>query len=196
MNKFVSEKEIHENREKFGIKVDGEDENYDPRPLYEKLQEKKDQEEESFRDRFKSQPPKAMDEDEYGFLQEQADKQSEYERQIHQQDEEQLKEFAAAQAHLSIKPPSTIESKSKIIPTRSIPKVKTFKKPKKKRKNSLLASVRVIRKEDTSTPSTISKQEAENIKRNVESKINENKSKEPADSPDPLLGFLTSYQGQ
>lgn len=103
--KFVSEKEIQENREKFGIKTAGEDEHYDPRPLYEKLKEKSQAEEDLFFERFKSQPPKAIDEDEYDFLEEHKLLQERIERKIQQEDAKLLKQFATEQIKSSLVEP-------------------------------------------------------------------------------------------
>ena len=112
--KFVSEKELQENREKFGIKPAGEDEHYDPRPLFEKLQEKSQLEEDLFYERFKSQPPKAIDEDEYDFLEEHKQLQSRIERKIQQEDEKLLKQFATEQTKTSLVEPdlSSVLSKA------------------------------------------------------------------------------------
>lgn len=177
MNKFVSEKQILENREKFGIKVDGEDENYDPRPLFEKLQEKKALEEDAFRDRFKSQPPKAIDDDEYGFLQEQNSKQEEIERSIRTQDDHLVEEFTKAQSHLNVSEvekqptPQPKKQETQEIPRTSIIKSRLSLGRTKKKQNSLLSSIRVIKKDKDTNSDKLSEKQVDNIKKKIEQNI-------------------------
>lgn len=177
---FVSEKEILENREKFGIKVDGEDEHYDPRPLYEKLQEKKALEEDAFKDRFKSKPPKAIDDDEYGFLEEQTIKQQEMEKQIRQQDNQLIEEFSKEQSHLNVSEPEKPHPILKKTPEKGeIPKTSILKgrptfslRASKRKSNSLLSSIRVIKKDKNEDSSTkLSEKQTSSIKQNIEKNI-------------------------
>ena len=194
MNKFVSEKEIHENREKFGIQVNGEDEHYDPRPLYEKLQSKKQEEEDAYKDRFKSQPPKAMDEDEYEFLAGQNNVLAQIERKIQREDAKQLEEFSHAQADLGLKevqnpiPESTEgkeDSTTEIVSVICKSKKTTLKKPQKKANSLLASSIRVIDKKKSSNTNVLSKRDQEAVKKNI--------MKQDESESSPLSGLLGNY---
>ena len=163
MPQFITEKEIFENRERFGGgAVTGEDEHYDPRPLFEKMREKRELEEEQLRDRLRPKPPKALDAEEYEFLQDQEEAQTRKEQRILSEDEELLRTFhkeqnrlsQASQAAISLPTPTatptSIDITTSIISHR--PRVPTKLLGKKKRE--LLPSLRAIHKTDHSAPST------------------------------------------
>merc|ERR1712137_194388 len=143
MNRFISEKEINENRERFGVQVKGEDEHYDPRPLFEKLAEKRELADEAMRDRLKSLPPPAMDEDEYEFLRHQENIMEKQERQRQTEEEESLREFLSAQARVVVDPvqdPPSVTSPTEPPKHQEPPKKSLIlcKLPKGKKPKSIL----------------------------------------------------------
>ncbi|WMV10570.1 hypothetical protein MTR67_003955 [Solanum verrucosum] len=64
---FVSEEQLAESKKTRGARVEDGTAQRD-RPLYEILMENKDKKDAEFNERFKHQPPKALDEDETEFL--------------------------------------------------------------------------------------------------------------------------------
>ncbi|XP_059362577.1 PSME3-interacting protein [Carassius carassius] len=125
--KFVSESELDERRkkrqeewEKVRNPDDPEEapeEKYDPRSLYERLQEQKDKKQEEFEEQFKfKNMVKGLDEDETSFLDEVSQKQSLIEK--HRRDEEalEIKEYRSALQKLTTNENQKKETEKKAGP--------------------------------------------------------------------------------
>ncbi|KAL0284459.1 UNVERIFIED_CONTAM: hypothetical protein Sangu_2824900 [Sesamum angustifolium] len=97
---FVSEDQLEEARRTRGARVDDGTAQRD-RSLYEILKENKDKKDAEFNERFKHRPPKALDEDETEFLDKLELSRREYERQMADEEEQQLRGFQAAVASQS-----------------------------------------------------------------------------------------------
>ncbi|EPS72887.1 hypothetical protein M569_01876, partial [Genlisea aurea] len=97
---FVSEHQLADARRARGARVDDGTAQRD-RSLYEILKENKDKKDAEFNERFKHRPPKALDEDEMEFLEKIETSKREYERQMAEDEEEQLRSFKAALASQS-----------------------------------------------------------------------------------------------
>ncbi|KAE9460380.1 hypothetical protein C3L33_07724, partial [Rhododendron williamsianum] len=91
---FVSEEQLAEARRSRGARVDDGTAQRD-RPLYEVsiLRENKDKRDAEFNERFKHRPPKALDEDETEFLEKLETSKREYERQMADEEAQQLQSF-------------------------------------------------------------------------------------------------------
>ncbi|KAI3449329.1 hypothetical protein Pfo_005994 [Paulownia fortunei] len=98
---FVSEDQLEEARKTRGARVDDGTAQRD-RSLYEILKENKDKKDSEFNERFKHRPPKALDEDETEFLDKLEMSRREYERQMADEEEQQLRSFQAAVASQSM----------------------------------------------------------------------------------------------
>ncbi|GLT31776.1 hypothetical protein SLA2020_064860 [Shorea laevis] len=94
---FVSEQQLDEAKRARGERVEDGTAQRD-RPLYEILKENKDKRDAEFNERFKHRPPKALDEDETEFLDKLEMSRQEYERQMADEEAEQLRSFQAAVA--------------------------------------------------------------------------------------------------
>ncbi|XP_072551892.1 PSME3-interacting protein isoform X2 [Salminus brasiliensis] len=105
--KFVSESELEEKRkkrqeewEKVRKPDDPEEvpeEEYDPRSLFERLQEQKDKKQEEFEEQFKfKNMVKGLDEDESNFLDEVSRQQSLVEKQRRDEDHQEIQEYRSA----------------------------------------------------------------------------------------------------
>ncbi|XP_020573511.1 protein FAM192A [Phalaenopsis equestris] len=94
---FVSEEQLDESRKIRGERVEDGTAQRD-RPLYEILRENKEKKDAEFNERFKHRPPKALDEDETEFLEKLDMSRKEYERQIADDDANQLRSFQEAVA--------------------------------------------------------------------------------------------------
>ncbi|CAH8368497.1 unnamed protein product [Eruca vesicaria subsp. sativa] len=94
---FVSEDQLEESKKERGERVEDGTFQRD-RALYEILKENKDKKDAEFNERFKHRPPKALDEDETEFLDKLELSKKEYERQLANEDEEQIRSFQAAVA--------------------------------------------------------------------------------------------------
>ncbi|KAH1108576.1 hypothetical protein J1N35_012344 [Gossypium stocksii] len=94
---FVSEQQLDEAKRTRGERIEDGTAQRD-RPLYEILKENKDKKDAEFNERFKHRPPKALDEDETEFLDKLDMSRREYERQVADEDAEQLRSFQAAVA--------------------------------------------------------------------------------------------------
>ncbi|KAL8054568.1 hypothetical protein ABFX02_04G001300 [Erythranthe guttata] len=116
---FVSEDQLEEARRTRGPRVEDGTAQRD-RPLYEILQENKDKKDAEFNERFKHRPPKALDEDETEFLDKYEMSKRQYERQMADEEEQELRTFQAA-----------VESQSQVVhelkETPSVPKVQDKK---------------------------------------------------------------------
>lgn len=112
---FVSEEQLAETKRTRGARVEDGTAQRD-RPLYEILKENKDKKDAEFNERFKHQPPKALDEDETEFLEKLEMSRREYEKQVADEEAEQLRSFQAAVAAKS-----TIVQEIKEVPP--VPKV-------------------------------------------------------------------------
>ncbi|PIN20101.1 hypothetical protein CDL12_07198 [Handroanthus impetiginosus] len=97
---FVSEDQLEEARRTRGARVDDGTAQRD-RSLYEILKENKDKKDAEFNERFKHRPPKALDEDETEFLEKLEMSKREYERQLADEEEKELRSFQAAVASQS-----------------------------------------------------------------------------------------------
>ncbi|XP_058195933.1 uncharacterized protein LOC131312292 [Rhododendron vialii] len=116
---FVSEEQLAEARRSRGARVDDGTAQRD-RPLYEILKENKDKRDAEFNERFKHRPPKALDEDETEFLEKLEMSKRGYERQMADEEAQQLQSFQAAVAAQS-----TIVHEATEIPP--VPKVQEKK---------------------------------------------------------------------
>ncbi|CAD5326517.1 unnamed protein product [Arabidopsis thaliana] len=106
------------------------------RALYEILKENKDKKDAEFNERFKHRPPKALDEDETEFLDKLEMSKREYERQLANEEDEQLRNFQAAVAARSailhepkeaaLPPPAPVTKEQKPIGKRN-PATRPFK---------------------------------------------------------------------
>ncbi|CAN8253937.1 unnamed protein product [Cochlearia groenlandica] len=94
---FVSEEQLEESKKERGEKVEDGTHQRD-RALFEILKENKDKKDAEFNERFKHRPPKALDEDETEFLHNYETSKREYERQLANEDDDQLRSFQAAVA--------------------------------------------------------------------------------------------------
>ncbi|TYI13247.1 hypothetical protein ES332_A08G046100v1 [Gossypium tomentosum] len=94
---FVSEQQLDEAKRTRGERIEDGTAQRD-RPLYEILKENKDKKDAEFNERFKHRPPKALDEDETEFLDKLDMSRREYERQVADEEAEQLRSFQAAVA--------------------------------------------------------------------------------------------------
>ncbi|KAK4372394.1 hypothetical protein RND71_007778 [Anisodus tanguticus] len=112
---FVSEEQLAELKNTRGARVEDGTAQRD-RPLYEILRENKDKKDAEFNERFKHRPPKALDEDETEFLEKLDMSRREYEKQVADEEAEQLRSFQAAVAAKS-----TIVQEIKEMPP--VPKV-------------------------------------------------------------------------
>ncbi|XWS46382.1 hypothetical protein CRYUN_Cryun14cG0061000 [Craigia yunnanensis] len=94
---FVSEQQLDEAKRTRGERIEDGTAQRD-RPLYEILKENKDKKDAEFNERFKHRPPKALDDDETEFLDNLETSRREYERQVADEEAEQLRSFQAAVA--------------------------------------------------------------------------------------------------
>ncbi|CAN1353193.1 hypothetical protein LINPERPRIM_LOCUS43055 [Linum perenne] len=94
---FVSEEQLDEAKKTRGERVEDGTAQRD-RPLHEILRENKDKKDAEFNERFKHRPPKALDEDETEFLDNLEMSRRELERQVADEEAEQLRSFQAAVA--------------------------------------------------------------------------------------------------
>ncbi|XP_019244862.1 PREDICTED: protein FAM192A isoform X2 [Nicotiana attenuata] len=112
---FVSEEQLEEAKRTRGARVEDGTAQRD-RPLYEILKENKDRKDAEFNERFKHRPPKALDDDETEFLDKLEMSRRDYEKQVADEEAEQLRSFQAAVAAQS-----TIVQEIKEMPP--VPKV-------------------------------------------------------------------------
>ncbi|GAV76478.1 Nefa_Nip30_N domain-containing protein [Cephalotus follicularis] len=108
---FVSEEQLYEAKQKRGERVEDGTAQRD-RPLYEILKENKDKQDAEFNERFKHRPPKSLDEDETEFLDNLEMSKREYERQMAEEEVQQLRTFQA-----EVAAQSTIVHKLKETPS-------------------------------------------------------------------------------
>ncbi|CAN1236378.1 hypothetical protein LINGRAPRIM_LOCUS1686 [Linum grandiflorum] len=94
---FVSEEQLDEAKKSRGERVEDGTAQRD-RPLHEILKENKDKKDAEFNERFKHRPPKALDEDETEFLDNLEMSRKQLERQVADEEAEQLRSFQAAVA--------------------------------------------------------------------------------------------------
>ncbi|KAL1825763.1 hypothetical protein DCAR_0313940 [Daucus carota subsp. sativus] len=92
---FISEDQLEEAKRTRGARLEDGTAQRD-RPLFEVLKENKDKKDAEFNERFKHRPPKALDEDETEFLDRLEMSRREYERQMADEEAEQLQRFQAA----------------------------------------------------------------------------------------------------
>ncbi|XP_036399841.1 PSME3-interacting protein isoform X2 [Megalops cyprinoides] len=125
--KFVSESELEEKRkrrqeewEKVRKEDDPEEapeEEYDPRSLYERLQEQKDKKQEEYEEQFKfKNMVRGLDEDESSFLDEVSRQQSLIEKQRRDEELQELQEYHSARTKLSTHSESRKEPEKKAGP--------------------------------------------------------------------------------
>ncbi|XP_009591306.1 uncharacterized protein [Nicotiana tomentosiformis] len=112
---FVSEEQLEEAKKTRGARVEDGTAQRD-RPLYEILKENKDKKDAEFNERFKHRPPKALDDDETEFLDKLEMSRRDYEKQVADEEAEQLRSFQVAVAAQS-----TIVQEIKEMPP--VPKV-------------------------------------------------------------------------
>ncbi|XP_010914781.3 uncharacterized protein [Elaeis guineensis] len=94
---FISEEELDQAKKTRGERVDDGTAQRD-KPLYEILKENKDRKDAEFNERFKHRPPKALDEDETEFLDNLEMSRRKYERQLADEEAQQLRSFQDAVA--------------------------------------------------------------------------------------------------
>lgn len=125
--KFVSESELDEKRkkrqeewEKVRKPDDPEEapeEEYDPRSLFERLQEQKDKKQEEYEEQFKfKNMVKGLDEDETSFLDEVSRKQCLIEKHRREEDAQEIKEYRSALQKLAATDSQKKESEKKAGP--------------------------------------------------------------------------------
>nr|XP_057931003.1 PSME3-interacting protein [Doryrhamphus excisus] len=133
--KFVSEAELDERRkkrqeewEKVRKPDDPEkapEEEYDPRSLYERLQEQRDKKQEEFEEQFKfKNMVRGLDDDETSFLDEVSRQQSLVEKQRRDEEKQELLEYRSAIAK-QVSPDSRPEPEKKAAPKHSVVEQKT-----------------------------------------------------------------------
>ncbi|XP_054631799.1 PSME3-interacting protein isoform X2 [Dunckerocampus dactyliophorus] len=133
--KFVSEAELDERRkkrqeewEKVRKPDDPEkapEEEYDPRSLYERLQEQRDKKQEEFEEQFKfKNMVRGLDDDETSFLDEVSRQQSLVEKQRRDEEKQELLEYRSAIAK-QVSPDSRPEPEKKATPKHSVVEQKT-----------------------------------------------------------------------
>ncbi|KAG8663644.1 hypothetical protein MANES_01G234600v8 [Manihot esculenta] len=141
---FISEEQLDLAKKARGERVEDGTAQRD-RPLYEILKENKDKRDAEFNERFKHRPPKALDDDETEFLDKLEMSKREYERQMADQEEEQLRSFQAAVAaqstivHELKAPPVPVVQEQKTVgkknpPARSLSMIIKVKPQAKKAK--------------------------------------------------------------
>ncbi|KAF5178364.1 Nefa-interacting nuclear protein [Thalictrum thalictroides] len=116
---FVSEDQLEESKKNRGERVEDGTAQRD-KPLFEILKENKDKKDAEFNERFKHRPPKALDEDETEFLDNLEMSRKEYERQVADEEAQQLRSFQKAVAAQS----STVHE---LNDTPSVPKLEEVK---------------------------------------------------------------------
>ncbi|XP_011621869.1 protein FAM192A isoform X2 [Amborella trichopoda] len=89
---FVSEEQLDQARKNRGERVEDGTAQRD-KPLFEILKENKDKRDAEFNERFKHRPPKALDDDETEFLDKLEMSRREYEKQLADEEAEQLRSF-------------------------------------------------------------------------------------------------------
>ncbi|ESW35238.1 hypothetical protein PHAVU_001G218100 [Phaseolus vulgaris] len=94
---FVSEDQLVEAKRTRGERVEDGTAQRD-RPLFDILKENKDKKDAEFNERFKHRPPKALDEDETEFLDNYEATRRQYERQVADEEAQQIRDFQAAVA--------------------------------------------------------------------------------------------------
>ncbi|XP_062143488.1 uncharacterized protein LOC133851181 isoform X2 [Alnus glutinosa] len=179
---FVSEEQLDQAKKARGERIEDGTAQRD-RPLFEVLKENKDKRDAEFNERFKHRPPKALDEDETEFLEKLEMSRREYERQIADEEAQELQSFQAAVAaqldivhELKEAPPAPIiqEQKSagrKNPPARPFgmiikvePQAKKAKlDPGTSEKPSDVVKIPVVDPEKSSEPVTTSNSESQDI---------------------------------
>ncbi|XAR58351.1 hypothetical protein NMG60_11013720 [Bertholletia excelsa] len=124
---FVSEEQLAEARRTRGARVDDGTAQRD-RSLFEILKDNKDKRDAEFNERFKHRPPKALDEDESEFLDKLEMSRREHERQLAEEEAQQLRSFQAAVAARSTiahgfmeAPPAAKVQEQKLVGKKSMP---------------------------------------------------------------------------
>ncbi|KAK8489020.1 hypothetical protein V6N13_046174 [Hibiscus sabdariffa] len=122
---FVSEQQLDEAKRTRGERIEDGTAQRD-RPLFEILKENKDKKDAEFNERFKHRPPKALDEDETEFLDKLEMSRREYERQVADEEAEQLRSFqeaVAAQSNIMLEiketPPVPVSQEQKTVGKRN-----------------------------------------------------------------------------
>ncbi|XP_062209546.1 uncharacterized protein LOC133911346 isoform X2 [Phragmites australis] len=142
---FISEDQLDEVKRTRGERVEDGTAQRD-KPLFQILQENKEKKDAEFNERFKHRPPKALDEDETEFLEKLALSRREYEQQVANEEEEELRSFheaVAAQSNIVLE----VE-----IPTVSRPEESRPKPPMKRNQPALLKNVIISVKPQAKKP--------------------------------------------
>ena len=179
-NRFITEDEINKRREEFGVAKNTVSENYDPRPLWEKLQEKHEREQEEFAERMKPKPPRALDDEEFFFLQEQEEKRNNKKKELEKEDEASLSEFRKEQSFITLHPPDPVHievnkdiEKETIKSTSIVKERKTFTLKKKTIKPNSLPPVKIISKDNQSKNKQTEKQKTKEFIEDHKEKLHE-----------------------
>ncbi|KAH0725987.1 hypothetical protein KY290_003934 [Solanum tuberosum] len=209
---FVSEEQLAESKKTRGARVEDGTAQRD-RPLYEILMENKDKKDAEFNERFKHQPPKALDEDETEFLEKLEMSRREYEKQVADEEDEQLRSFQAAVAAKStivheikemplvpkVQEPKLIKRKNP--PANPLGMIVKIKPQAKKAKMDLVSSVSSLttatkasnddKKQPSSDVDNVSKSETEESQRLTK------RPSANADNHEPVtIGGLVSYSDE
>lgn len=208
---FVSEEQLAEAKRTRGARVEDGTAQRD-RPLYEILKENKDKKDAEFNERFKHQPPKALDEDETEFLEKLEMSRREYEKQVADEEAEQLRSFQAAVTAKSmivqeikemppvpkVQEPTLIKRKNP--PANPLGMIVKVKPQAKKAKMDLVTSDSSLttaktangdKKQPSSDFDNVSKSETEESQRLVKESIAK------ADNHEPVtIGGLVSYSDE
>ncbi|KAJ4969283.1 hypothetical protein NE237_015984 [Protea cynaroides] len=183
---FVSEEQLDQAKKTRGECADDGTAQRD-RPLFEILKDNKDKRDAEFNERFKHRPPKALDEDETEFLEKLQMSKMEYERQLAEEETQQLRSFQAAVAvHSSIV--------HELKETPSVPKVEDHKplgrkKPTNRPLSGLIVTVKPQLKK-AKTDATNSEKRPDTVNG---ANCNTDKSSHIAESS---LGGLVSYSDE
>ncbi|XP_010512602.1 PREDICTED: protein FAM192A [Camelina sativa] len=182
---FVSEDQLDESKKERGERVEDGTFQRD-RALFEILKENKDKKDAEFNERFKHRPPKALDEDETEFLDKLEMSKREHERQMANEEEEQLRSFQAAVAARSAiihelkdpAPPPPALTAKEVKPTgKRNPATRPFKAIVKVK--PLLKKAKATEKEEEEIPgngkpaSQIDRTSLDSVKGNVTGKTTE-----------------------
>ncbi|KAG0466704.1 hypothetical protein HPP92_018284 [Vanilla planifolia] len=185
---FVSEETLEQARKTRGERVEDGTAQRD-RSLYEILKENKEKKDAEFNERFKHRPPKALDEDETEFYDKLEMSKREYERQIANEEAEQLRSFQEAVAAQS----SVV--RELMDPSPIAPKPEDEKPATKRAHNSTRASFIISVKPQAKKVKTEDQSSASVKFKDSSTTSNGNKMKSD-DRTERTLGGLVSYSDE
>ncbi|KAJ1687615.1 hypothetical protein LUZ63_019005 [Rhynchospora breviuscula] len=193
---FVSEEQLDEAKKSRGERVEDGTAQRD-RPLYEILKENKDKKDAEFNERFKHRPPKALDEDETEFLDKLEESKREYEKQVADEEAEQLRNFQEA----LVTQASYVREIKEIVPPKEN-RPTTVKRAPPSRPVNVIISVKPQAKKAKITTDNSSPATEKTEKLSTENPPVHNGSNNKNDSPNTItgasgpLGALVSYSDE